>query len=97
MNDKFSSKAYWAGKNYLHGRRCGDSSTGGVKEGPSEGQPQWQLWKWHKDEGGGGGKHSSSIEGTTKVEADKGHFEGEMFQMWRDGSLCISVSFEAKG
>ena len=42
------------GKTTFMGGDVGDSSTGGVKEGPSEGQPQWQQWDWPKDEGGGG-------------------------------------------
>lgn len=60
------------------GGDVGHSSIGGVREGPSEGQPQWKQWKWHKDEGGGG-ERSSSIEGTTEAEAKGGHFGGEMF------------------
>ena len=74
----------------------GSASIGGVKERTSEGQPQWQQWEWHKDKGGGG-KRSSRIKGTIEAEAKEGHFEGEMFQLWQDGPLCIPVSCEEKG
>ena len=72
----FRQKHIRQGKTTFMGGDVGDSSTRGVKEGPSEGQPQWKQWEWHKDEGGG--KHSSSIEGTTKAIVE-GHFKGEMF------------------
>ena len=67
-----------------------------IGQGPSEGQPQWQQWKWHKDEGGGG-ERSPSIRGIAEAKTKGGHFEGEMFQLWRIGPLCILVSFEEKG
>ena len=51
-------------KTTFMGGDVGNSSIGGVKEGLSEFQPQWQRWEWHKDEGGGG-EHKSSIEGIT--------------------------------
>ena len=41
-------------KTTLMGGDVGSSSIGRVKDGPSEGQPQWQQWEWHKDKGGGG-------------------------------------------
>lgn len=69
-----------------------NSSTGGIKEGPSKRQPQWQQWEWHEDIGGGG-ECNPSIKGTAAAE---GHFKGKMFQMWRVGPLCIPVSFETK-
>ena len=68
------------GKTTFMGGDVGDSSTGGAKEAPSESQPQWKQWEWHKYEGGGG-KHSSRIEGTAEAEVKEGHFEGELFRL----------------
>ena len=54
------------GKTTFMGGDVSSPSTGGVKEGPGKGQPQWQQWEWHEDQGGGG-EHSSSIKGAVEA------------------------------